>query len=568
MKFFETSNLNVTGFDRNPNIPSMPHIQRMSASEITDEILHSYDTVIYLGGLTGRIASVVEPHVLEQENVIDPVNLARRMTQKQTLVFSSTSAVGEGSGLNPIKENSILHENLFDAYTSSMFRREKAMRELSENCISCPRLIGTRFGTVIGTSLGQRVDMVHMAFVRSAYMTGVLNVEHAETSRAILAMKDLVRAVGSISMHMEIVPIEERMQIFHLSSFNTVILSVANEVAMQSGARVNVKSQKNITDITGFSLSSEKFELTFNFTFTETQFSCVRDLIANVPESITSKGAHQQTPVAVAEGSGDSSFSIPCPVCGGHDLQVTLDLKTQPLANDFQDTVEAALKSLRFPLKLMRCRSCNHLFLSNMVDRAHLFSNYLYESGTSQTLLKYFDWLSKKVAGQAVSKKKKKEKPYSILEIACNDGSQLDFFRALGWETYGVDPAANIVPKTVAKGHKVKVGFWGVGSYSHIPPPDELDVIVAQNVFAHVPKPIEFLKACKDVMGISTKLYIQTSQCDMHQNGQFDTAYHEHVSFFTGHSFERYNRFFNLFIFNFCKHNNKRLEQQNWQVFI
>jgi hypothetical protein len=61
-------------------------------------------------------------------------------------------------------------------------------------------------------------------------------------------------------------------------------------------------------------------------------------------------------------------------------------------------------------------------------------------------------------------------------------------------------------------------------------------MIVAQNVCAHVPDPVAFLDACRRVMTDKTVLYIQTSQSNMIELGQFDTAYHEHMSFFTAKS--------------------------------
>ena len=85
----------------------------------------------------------------------------------------------------------------------------------------------------------------------------------------------------------------------------------------------------------------------------------------------------------------------------------------------------------------------------------------------------------------------------------------------------------------------VYIGFWGVDTFPLLPSPDSLDVIIAQNVLAHVDNPVQFLRACAAVMGTQTKLYIQTSQCEMYETGQFDTVYHEHVSFFTAHSFRK-----------------------------
>jgi nucleoside-diphosphate-sugar epimerase/SAM-dependent methyltransferase len=548
LEFFENHEIKIIGFDKNPNIPSMPQIQKMKSSDIPSNILRSFDIIIYLGGLTGRIASLVSPSILEQENIYDPVNLARRMHKNQTLIYASTSAVTEGSGVYPYSENTQIKQELLDPYSLSLYRRENAMRNLSETCKECPQLIGTRFGTVIGHSKGQRIDMIHMALVRSAYTTGVLNVQNSETSRAILALKDLVRALSTIVINIE--RIKKRSELFHLTSFNTLIISIATEVAMQTGSILNIQKKKD-TDPIGFSISNVKFENTFLFKFVENQSSCVRDIIENVPHSIMSKGAHQIPNIPVMNnGYGNETHTMPCPVCGSHHIQETLDLKKQPLANNFLETIDAALASTHFPLKLVRCKTCNHLFLSTIVERSSLFTKYLYESGTSKTLLKYFEWLAHKITNQLHPTMTSNKKP-SVLDIACNDGSQLDKFKEIGWDTYGVDPAANIVPKAVEKGHKVKVGFWGEEKYTHLPPPDKLDVIIAQNVFAHVPNPVNFLKSCKDVMGDNTVLYIQTSQCNMHQTGQFDTAYHEHISFFTGHSYMKAAELSGLHITNF-----------------
>jgi len=121
-----------------------------------------------------------------------------------------------------------------------------------------------------------------------------------------------------------------------------------------------------------------------------------------------------------------------------------------------------------------------------------------------------------------------------VLDIACNDGSQLDAFQRLGWETFGVDPAENLVPTCSSKGHHTICAFWDeevaekllsdVGSF---------DVIIAQNVVAHTANPNSFLKAMSIVANEGTDFYIQTSQRDMLFNAEFDTIYHEHISFFS-----------------------------------
>lgn len=207
-------------------------------------------------------------------------------------------------------------------------------------------------------------------------------------------------------------------------------------------------------------------------------------------------------------------------LCCLNKVGLVLDLKNQPLANDFH---EINKKSDLYPLRLMYCLDCFHCQLSHVVNPEILFKNYKYISGTNQTIMKFFkenvDFISSY-----------KNKPdLKVLDIACNDGSQLDFFKSAGWSTYGVDPAVNLHPISKGKGHIVECDFWNEKTAKNMP---IMDVILAQNVFAHTANVDDFLQACKLVMDENTSLFIQTSQKNMILNNEFDTIYHEHISFF------------------------------------
>jgi len=78
---------------------------------------------------------------------------------------------------------------------------------------------------------------------------------------------------------------------------------------------------------------------------------------------------------------------VSCLACGNSGLKKILDLGSQPLANDFKKNPDI---NEVFPLKLNFCQICSHLQLSHSVDRELIFSNYLYVSGTTQTLKDYF----------------------------------------------------------------------------------------------------------------------------------------------------------------------------------
>lgn len=529
----------IHGIDRDLRLSDRnKKIHRLHSRSISTEFISTFDFVIYLGGCTGRVACSTSELAYE-ENVSDIINLVSKMVRTQILIFASTSAVTEGCGKIPRSEDDVLSRKGHDIYSNSMILRENELKQFVEKNIKSPKMIGLRFGTVIGLSPGQRTDLLLPSLFKSAYSIGILEVKNPTTYRAFLWIEDLVQSIEQILVHAD--RVHERFSLFHLQSFAKSIGGIASAVARVTGA--NIKNVKGLEEPAGFSLSTSKFEKTFHFRFSGIIDNITQEMDHRVPDSITPKGPHIERNIVV--GKNESSESIPCPVCGSHHLQEVLDFHSQPLANGFLTSPDLSLNMTRYPLKLMRCKICNHMHLSKITDRQTLFSDYLYQSGTSKTLLKYFEWLAKKVDRDVLDSAK------NVIEIACNDGSQLDEFKKLGWTTYGVDPAANIVPIAVKKGHNVKVGFWGKDSYNDFPKPNSLGAIVAQNVFAHVGDPISFLKSCEKVMGAETKLYIQTSQCQMFQEGQFDTAYHEHISFFSGHSFLKAAELSNLHITNF-----------------
>ena len=209
-----------------------------------------------------------------------------------------------------------------------------------------------------------------------------------------------------------------------------------------------------------------------------------------------------------------------CVACGGSNLEQFLDLAEQPLANNYHDGSGAGDG---YQLGLNLCTDCYHTQLPVSVDPTAMFDHYLYVTGTSQTLRDYCDWFAQFVTDR------EQLTHGNVLDIACNDGTQLDSFRKLGWKTFGVDPAKNLFEIALAKGHMVRNAYWPI-SYP------QMDVITAQNVCAHTPNPLEFLEGVKASLTSKGTAYIQTSQSQMYQRNEFDTTYHEHISFFSANS--------------------------------
>ena len=210
-----------------------------------------------------------------------------------------------------------------------------------------------------------------------------------------------------------------------------------------------------------------------------------------------------------------------CLACGSTALEPVLDLGSQPLANTYAATAAQARDLPRYPLALVRCHVCTHLQLTHCVDRADIFTDYVYRSGTADTMREHFrDFAQMLTVRHGVGR---------VLDIACNDGSQLDAFRDLGWQTVGVDPAANLAPYNT---HETRWQFFDESCRDL----GRFDVIVAQNVVAHTDDPTGMLALAGRM---SDHVYVQTSQAKMIHRGEFDTIYHEHLSFFSPLSMSR-----------------------------
>lgn len=219
--------------------------------------------------------------------------------------------------------------------------------------------------------------------------------------------------------------------------------------------------------------------------------------------------------------SSAATRALPCVVCGA-DTRVCLNLGEQPLANALLGSSTEAYE--RYPLGLASCPECSHGQLTHFVPPERLFANYLYASGTGQALRPYFEWFAASLAGSL--------RPGArVLEIACNDGSLLDCLRAEGLDACGVDPAANLTSLARSRGHDVLTGF-----FPETRPDGVFDAIIAMNVLAHTPDPAALMRGIRALLKPDGMAIVQTSQAFMLVNGEFDTIYHEHYSFFSSHS--------------------------------
>jgi len=210
-----------------------------------------------------------------------------------------------------------------------------------------------------------------------------------------------------------------------------------------------------------------------------------------------------------------------CLFCDSDKLSSYLSLGLQPPANSYTDKANEKLD--KFPLRMMLCSNCGHSQLSGIVSPEILFSNYLYVSGTTRTLENHFTQFAKECTEKyGVGK---------VLEIGCNDGSCLKQFKALGWETLGVDPAINLLKYSRENGIEVVPVFWEYGVSSR-PVFQKYNIIYGTNVFAHNSSPYNFLNECLNVLEEDGVVIVEAPYSfNMFKIIDVGQIYHEHINY-------------------------------------
>lgn len=128
-----------------------------------------------------------------------------------------------------------------------------------------------------------------------------------------------------------------------------------------------------------------------------------------------------------------------CRICGDENLQIFLSLGPQPLANAFLRSRGEFRSESFYPLDVYFCRDCSLVQLLDVVDPFTLFSNYIYVTGTSETMARHNAAYARTVADLPTM-----SPDDLVVEIGSNDGSLLRCFGQRGMRTLGVEPASNI----------------------------------------------------------------------------------------------------------------------------
>jgi SAM-dependent methyltransferase len=218
-----------------------------------------------------------------------------------------------------------------------------------------------------------------------------------------------------------------------------------------------------------------------------------------------------------------------CRVCGGTTLTRFLELGPQPLANGFLDA--DSLRSgheEKFPLDLYVCHSCSHVQLLDVVSKETLFSHYLYFSTVSRTIPTHFAELAKEVATQHA------QRGDMVVEVGSNDGVLLSAFEGSGLRTLGVEPARNVAEVARRRGVPTMNRFFTLETADQIARDlGHAKVVIANNVVGHIDDLEGLVRSVARLLtDDGTWIFEVPYLVDLIDKNEFDTVYHEHLSYF------------------------------------
>lgn len=218
-----------------------------------------------------------------------------------------------------------------------------------------------------------------------------------------------------------------------------------------------------------------------------------------------------------------------CRLCSARLEHVMADLGVSPLANHFLRPSDLDRPELFYPLKVFVCSKCHLAQLDEYESPDHIFSDYSYFSSVSRS------WLEHCAAfADAMVARLDLDHRSFVVEIASNDGYLLQYFRDKGIAVLGIEPAANVASVALERGVPTDVAFFGSELALTMAGERRADLLVANNVLAHVPDLNDFVEGLSIMLAPQGLLAVEFPHLlRLIEDRQFDTIYHEHFSYFS-----------------------------------
>ncbi|MFC5528936.1 methyltransferase domain-containing protein [Cohnella yongneupensis] len=219
-----------------------------------------------------------------------------------------------------------------------------------------------------------------------------------------------------------------------------------------------------------------------------------------------------------------------CRVCGNELSYTFVDLGLSPLANSYVSSSKLQQMEPMYPLRTFVCEHCFLVQVEEFESPQHIFEDYAYFSSFSDSWLEHCSNYATKVTRQF-----KLSSESNVIEIASNDGYLLQYFQRQHISVVGIEPAVNVAKEAEKKGIPTIVDFFGPAlAQKLVSDGVRADLLIGNNVLAHVPELNDFVKGMKMLLcesGVITMEFPHLMK--LIQQCQFDTIYHEHYSYFS-----------------------------------
>jgi 2-polyprenyl-3-methyl-5-hydroxy-6-metoxy-1,4-benzoquinol methylase len=222
---------------------------------------------------------------------------------------------------------------------------------------------------------------------------------------------------------------------------------------------------------------------------------------------------------------------LACRSCSAENLITILSLGSTPLANSLLTTEQLNEPEAVYPLDLAFCPNCTLVQITETVPAEKLFREYLYFSSFSDTMLVHARELV-----EVVIQSRRLDSNSLVVEIASNDGYLLQYYKQAGIPVLGIEPAVNIARvASEERGIATMSEFFGQALGQRLKQAgQQADVIHANNVLAHVADLNGFVQGLALLLKADGVAIIEVPYVkDLIDRCEFDTIYHEHLSYFS-----------------------------------
>jgi SAM-dependent methyltransferase len=250
-------------------------------------------------------------------------------------------------------------------------------------------------------------------------------------------------------------------------------------------------------------------------------------------------------------------------MCGGDDLHKFLDLGRTPPADQFPFSSQLGAPQETYPLEVVMCDGCGLAQLNYVVAPEVLYcDDYPYESSTTAAGRKHWHEFARMTVQMLGL-----DQDDLVVDIGSNVGVLLQMFKNEGVRVLGVDPAANIAEIANRNGIETLPAFFSSETAGRIlEAKGKVSVITGTNVFAHIDDLDDTMRAVDLLLNDTGVFVIEAPYfCELLQNLEYDTIYHEHLSYL---SLKPLVRFFDRFAMEVFDVQRRDIHGGSFRVFV